>query len=210
VAKPIIKSTVGLFMLIAALRTGLFAAGPDHREGLAPGAAISDVRVTRVPWEHAGRRWDVERIRQHDDPVIQQALIVLGQAVNPIRVSAPAQIREIYARRLGAGAPPAGLNAFRAPYDPHIYVNMDSGVYTSAVRTRSALAVLKLAATLLHEQVHNTDGEFAAYRMQSDFVRSRLRSLPWRQQEAARLYVQNLDVRANAFAPRNRGGRPDL
>jgi hypothetical protein len=77
---------------------------------------------------------------------------------------------------------------------------MDSGVYTTAVRTRSALAVLKLAATLLHEQVHNTDGEFAAYRMQSDFVRSRLRSLPCRQQEEARLYVQNLDVRAQAFS----------
>ncbi len=138
---------------------------------------------------------------QHDDPVIQQALNVIGQPVNPVKVVGAREIREIYAR-VRAGAPPAGLNAFRATgdaSDPSIYVNRDSLVYKDAARTSSVFGLLKLAATLVHEQVHNTDGEFAAYRLQSDFVRSRLSSLPPRQQEEARRYLQGLDARANGL-----------
>ena len=43
--------------------------------------------------------------------------------------------------------------------DPHIYVNQRSLVYESAARTPSAITLLILAATLVHEQVHNTDLE---------------------------------------------------
>jgi hypothetical protein len=60
--------------------------------------------------------------------------------------------------------------------------------------------LLKLAATLVHEQVHNTDGEFAAYCIQADFVRSRVQGVSWRQREPVLLYVQGLDARARAFA----------
>jgi hypothetical protein len=84
------------------------------------------------------------------------------------------------------------------PSDANIYVNEASAVYASAVRKPSALALLKLAATLVHEQVHNTDGEFAAYRLQSDFVRSRLTSIPGQQRDEAHAYVQGLDARAFA------------
>lgn len=145
---------------------------------------------------------------QHEDPAIQQALIVLGQAVNPIRVAGPTQIRELYARTPGVGAPMAGLDAFRAPgdmNDPNIYVNGGSVVYRSAAPKPSAFALVKLAATLVHEQVHNTDGDLAAYRLQADFVRSRLKSVPRREQEEARLYVRRLDVRARTLERSNGG-----
>lgn len=133
----------------------------------------------------------------HDDPVIHRALVVVGQPLNPVRVVGIREIREIYAR-LRAGAPPAGLNAFRAAAgsDGPIYVNRDSEVYRSAARRPSPLDLLRLAATLIHEQVHNTDGEHAAYRLQSDFVRSRLNSLPWGQQAEARRYLHRLEARA--------------
>jgi len=148
----------------------------------------------------------------HEDAVIQQALTVLGLAVNPIRVVDLEEIREIYALA-GAAPPPPGLNAFRAPGDtgdPTIYVNNASRVYRSAARKPSPLALLKLAATLAHEQVHNTDGEFAAYRLQSELVRSRLNRVPWRQQEEARQYLQELDARANALARVERRCHPRL
>lgn len=138
----------------------------------------------------------------HADSAIQQALIVLGQAVNPVLVVGPEEIHEIYARA-GIGDPTAGLNAFRSPddmTDPNIYVNRDSAVYMNAVRKPSALTALKLAATLAHEQVHNSDGDAAAYRLQSDFVRDKLRGLPWHQQEGARRYLEELDARARALA----------
>lgn len=60
-------------------------------------------------------------------------------------------------------------------------------------------SVLILAGTLVHVQVRNTDRELAAYRLQADFVRGRLQSLPRRDHEAARRYVQQLDARARAF-----------
>lgn len=213
-----------------ALRTGLsFAATTDCPERLAPGAAISGTtmqapatfaslelptraevrrgrngreRVRLIVPELVAQRPDVERTMHHDDPAIQHALTVLGQAVNPIRVADAEEIREIYARTRG-GAPPAGLNAFRAPgdmSDPNIYVNKNSLVYRRAAQKPSALTMLKLAATLAHEQVHNTDRDFAASRLQSDFVRSRMNSMPWRQQEEARRYLQGLDARASALA----------
>jgi hypothetical protein len=101
------------------------------------------------------------------------------------------------------GDPPPELHAFRAPgdlSDPHIYVNAESAVYREALSKPSAVNTLKLAATLVHEQVHNTDREFAAYRLQSDFVRSRLKGLPSRQAEAAARFMENVEARARALA----------
>jgi hypothetical protein len=176
-------------------------------------ADTADVRQELAP----GR--EVERTMIHEDPVIQRALIVLGQEMNPIRVVGPDEIREIYAAIWGAGDASLGLDAFRAPgelSDPNIYVNKDSGVYRRAARELSALTLLKLAATLAHEQVHNTDGEPAAYRVQADFVRSRLQTLRWHQREEAQQHLQTLDARARALARLDRtlarrraGGRHD-
>jgi hypothetical protein len=184
VTEPIGKLAVDLILLIAALCPDLLA-GTNRSE------------------RPASVHCHPERRTQHDDPAIQQALTVLGQAVNPVRVLGEAQIREIYTRTLGTDPLPAGLNAFRVPRganDPNIYVNKESMVYTRAASKASAVALLKLAATLAHEQVHNTDGEFAAYRLQSDLVRSRLKSVPRLQQDEVRKYLQNLDARANAYA----------
>ncbi len=134
---------------------------------------------------------------------IEQAIVVLGQTVNPVRVVGATQIHELYARMAAARRQPHELNAFRAlggAADPQIYVNRDSAVFRTAARKPSALAILKLAATLAHEQVHNTDGELAAYRLQADFVRSKLESLPRSQREDARAYLQGLEAKVQALS----------
>ena len=129
--------------------------------------------------------------------------MVLGQNVNPVKVLDAEQINDIYAR--AAAAPPhlLELTAFRARgvvTDPHIYVNRESAIYRAAINKPSALTILKLAATLAHEQVHNTDGELAAYRLQSDFVRSKLEGVPRRQRKDACAYLQSLEAKAQAIA----------
>jgi hypothetical protein len=129
--------------------------------------------------------------------------MVLGQKVNPVKVLDAEQINDIYAR--AAAAPPhlLELTAFRARgvvTDPHIYVNRDSAIYRAATSKPSALKILKLAATLAHEQVHNTDGELAAYRLQADFVRSKLEGVPRRQRKDACAYLQSLEAKAQAIA----------
>ena len=134
----------------------------------------------------------------HDDPVIQRALLMVGQPISPVHVVSIQEIREIY-RRLGAGPPPAGLNAFRViaeGEDARIHVNRDSDLYRRAARNPSPFDLLRLAATLIHEQVHGTDGEYDAYRVQADFVRSRLMDLPRRHRDEARRYLDKLDERA--------------
>ena len=73
-------------------------------------------------------------------------------------------------------------------------------MYQAASRKLSPFTVVKLAAALAHEQVHHTDDEPAAYRLQSDFVRSRLNGLPWRQKEDARRHLAELEARARASA----------
>ena len=120
--------------------------------------------------------------------------------MNPIKVLGVGEIRVIYGRTPGAGVPPVGLNAFRAPGDPNIYVNNESVVYRSAARKPSAFAMIRLAATLLHEQVHNTEGEFGAYRVQSDFVRSRIRSVPRGERDQIDRYWGILEARAVLLA----------
>jgi hypothetical protein len=143
-------------------------------------------------------RSDVQRTMHHADAVIHHALRVLGQPINPIRVIGAEEIAEIYSTG-GIEDPPPGLLAFRSPgdaTDPTIYVNRASEVYLRATRKASPLNVLKLAATLAHEQVHNTDGEMAAYRLQADFVRGRIEDVSWREKEDASRYLAELDARA--------------
>jgi hypothetical protein len=61
------------------------------------------------------------------------------------------------------------------------------------------MAYLMLAATLAHEQVHNTDGEYAAYRLQADFLSSRLRELRSRERATALKYIHRMNVRSLIF-----------
>jgi hypothetical protein len=137
---------------------------------------------------------------RHADPAIERALRIVGHPLGPVNIVSLQEIREIY-RHLGAGAPPAGLNAFRlraGGAEARIYVNRDSRLYRRAARHPSPLDLLRLAATLVHEQVHDTDGEHAAYTIQADFVRCRLAGLPRKYRQDARLYLQQLDARADA------------
>ena len=121
-------------------------------------------------------------------------------------VLSPAQVREVYSRT-GGVVPPVGLNAFRIPEDPNIYVNAESEVYRDAARNRSAFHLLRLAATLLHEQVHETDDEYAARRLQADFVRSRLDALPPAQRASADRYWRTLEARAVSLGLAERRSR---
>jgi hypothetical protein len=167
--------------------------------GIGPAfASTEDCGQLPVP-----RPGDGPRTTEHHDPVIRQALALLGQAVNPVKVVGPEEVPETYRRWGSFLSPPSGLNAFRGPdrrCDPYIYVSRGARVYRASAAKPSPINLLKLAATLAHEQVHNSDGEHAAYRLQSDFVRSRIRSLSWRHRGEAQHYLGELDARAAAFA----------
>ena len=130
---------------------------------------------------------------------ISEAARTVDQPLNPVRVLSAPEVREIYRRTAGA-LPPVGLNAFRIQGDRNIYVNAESQVYRQAAREPTAFHVLRLAATLLHEQVHETDGEYAARRIQADFVRRRLNALPSSQRRSAHRYWRTLEVRAVSLA----------
>lgn len=133
------------------------------------------------------------------DPVIRRALLLLDD-VNPIAVLTTGEVREIYARTPGARTMPPGLIAFRLPDDPVIYINRDSVVYSSAATAPSAFASVRLAATLLHEQVHGTDGEYEASRIQADFVLSRMDRATPHERRQLRQYWEVLNARAAALA----------
>ncbi len=143
-----------------------------------------------------------------EDAVVAEALRVLPLAITNVRVLSALQVRQIYSRVAGT-VPPAGLNAFRIQGDPNIYFNAESEVYRDAARAGTAFHLLRLAGTLLHEQVHETDGEYAARRLQADFVRSRLHGLPSSQRERANRYWRTLEGRAISLAraerPRRKG-----
>jgi hypothetical protein len=116
------------------------------------------------------------RSTSHEDPTIQRALTVLGQGVNPIKVVSPEETSAIYAKY--GKQPSEGVLGFRAPGDKkdvNIYINSESNLYKQA--KRSPLAQTLLAGTLAHEQVHNTDGEEAARRIESDFLRSQMEKM---------------------------------
>lgn len=136
------------------------------------------------------------------DPTVRQALDYLGQRIDPIEVVSLAEATALYGRVPRAGAPSPGVNAFRLPLDgaiSGIFVNRESVTYRLAARRPTVLRLLRLAATLLHEQVHRSDGEHAAYRLQADFVRSRLRQVPRRERAEAERYLEGLETRAAVF-----------
>ncbi|HEX4932021.1 MAG TPA: hypothetical protein VFV33_02505, partial [Gemmatimonadaceae bacterium] len=60
------------------------------------------------------RPGDGPRTIEHDDPVIRQALQLLGQPVNPVKVVGPQELREIYRGWGSFLQPPRGLIAVRA------------------------------------------------------------------------------------------------
>ena len=140
------------------------------------------------------------------DTVVANAVRILPQAITNVRVLSALQVRQIYSRVAGA-VPPAGLNAFRIQGDPNIYFNAESEVYRDAARAGTAFHLLRLAGTLLHEQIHETDGEYAARRLQADFVRSRLQTLPSSQRERANRYWSTLEARAISLARAERARR---
>ena len=131
--------------------------------------------------------------------VAVRALLLVATPADDIRVLSSRQLQEIYLREAGT-APPAGLNAFRLQGDPKIYLNAESKVYEQSESRPGAFQSLRLAATLLHERVHETDGEYAARRIQADFVRSQLRSLPSSQRREGDRYWRTLEGRALSLA----------
>jgi hypothetical protein len=131
--------------------------------------------------------------------VALRALLLVTPPADEVRVLSSRQLDEIYLREAGT-RPPAGLNAFRLEGDPRIYLNAESKVYQQAGSRPRAFHALRLAATILHERVHETDGEYAARRLQADFVRSQLRSLPSSQRREAERYWSTLEGRALSLA----------
>ena len=137
--------------------------------------------------------------RSSEDPVITRAVHVLSQPVNEVRVLSLPELHQVF-QAAGGGSPPHGLIAFRRQQDPTIYISAASRVYLDAAERPSRFHLLRLAATLVHEQVHDTDGEDAAYRRQADFVRSRLASLPHEDRARGYDYWRTLEVRAISLA----------
>lgn len=135
----------------------------------------------------------------HVDPAVGSALRALSQPVNDVRVLSRPEVRELF-ERAGGGVPPAGLIAFRLKGDSTTYINAASEVYRDAAHRPSPFHLLRLAATLLHERMHDTHGEDEAYRRQADFVRSRLDSLPRTEWKRAHAYWRTLEVRAISMA----------
>jgi hypothetical protein len=145
--------------------------------------------------ETLARRGLVARTMEHADPVIRRALQFVGQALNPIRVLIPAEARATYARY--GRTPSSMMMAFRAPGDPNIYISCESDAYRKA-RNNDSLALLQLAATLAHEQVHGTEageeGERAARRIEADFIRSKLKNVHPVQRKDAERHLRVVEV----------------
>jgi hypothetical protein len=128
-----------------------------------------------------------------------RAVLLVAPPADDVRVLSSRQVQEIYLREAGT-TPPVGLNAFRLQNDPKIYVNAESKVYKQSESRPGEFHALRLAATILHERVHETDGEYAARRRQADFVRSQLRFLPSSQRRDADRYWRTLEGRALSLA----------
>jgi hypothetical protein len=194
-------------VLVGALALGLTSASVAVAQQASDGS-----RSTLGRPDHLSgiRRPDQVRSLQHSDPVIQRALVLVGQPLNPIRVAGPRLIQRLYSRVTEA-LPPPTLQAFRSgdPRDPLIYVYGRSAVYDDAAYQQTLLADLKLAAVLVHEHVHNTDREPAALRMEADFFRSQLRRVAHHRWLAARRYLGRLDGKAKAFAEAERRMREE-
>lgn len=126
------------------------------------------------------------RTQRHQDPAIQSALDIVNQALNPVKVVTPKEIVDIYAQRGIAKREPQierDVIGLRAPWaqgqehDPHLYINGASKQYQKAAKG-SDLQQLLLAASLVHEQTHETErgdvGERAARAIESSFLESKL------------------------------------
>jgi hypothetical protein len=132
------------------------------------------------------------RMTTHEDPTVQRALDLLGQGINPIKTVTPDGAKAIYEKY--GRQPSDNMLAFRAPgdkTDPNIYINNQSQMFKDAAK--DPLAQLLLAGTLAHEQVHNTDGEEAARRIESDFIRSKLGGLNYPQQQKAKQRIAGIE-----------------
>jgi hypothetical protein len=137
----------------------------------------------------------VERSMHHEDRVVERALALIGQQVNPVAVVNRAAIREIYSRIPGAGTPPPGLNGFRVAGDPALYINRDSDVYAAAAQDGSPFAILRLAAVIVHEQGHDGGSELDACRAQLDLVRRLASTVPQRESTRLQQYRDALEAR---------------
>lgn len=166
--------------------------------------------------EELTRRELSERSMTHEDAVIQRAMSLLGQPVNPVQVVSQSDVEAIYRE----AAPERvknrqdeirlwGVGGFRRPNDeedPNIYINKNHELYRRAKDKGDNLGNLLMAATLAHEQTHNTEhgneGERAARRIESDFLRSRIDTLPSHDRREALERLRMLDLMA-ANNPRN-------
>ncbi len=161
--------------------------------------------------EELAQRDLAARSSAHSDPVIQRALGLVGQGLNPIQVVGVPDIEQIYRESAPGAVGSDGARrrlgfvmALRRPddqIDPNIYVNKEAPAYKTARNPKDALAGLKLASILLHEQIHNTDDERTARIKQADFFRSRMGSLPQSQRAEAAEYLRVLDQSLPAPPP---------
>lgn len=151
------------------------------------------------------------RTDSNTDPVIQQALDILGQRVNPIKVVEPADYDSINLPKAlqPSTAKAVGFRVWRGkrPDEP-IYVNRQSNTYQNALNRQSPADALMLASTLAHEQTHETEhgdiGEGAAMRKQADFIQSRMPDLLKNEDDYRRIqhYLRQINARANKLLNR--------
>ena len=132
------------------------------------------------------------RSTQHENPTVQSALDLLGQGVNPIKTVTLDGARAIYEKY--GKQPSDNMLAFRAPgdqTDPNIYLNQESEMFRKA--GKDPLSKALLAGTIAHEQVHNTDGEAAARRIEADFLRMMLSKLNHPQQQELKKRIAGIE-----------------
>lgn len=151
-----------------------------------------------------------QRQMMHDDPVIQRALALVGQPLNPVRVVGVPEIEAIYQESEPGAVGSEGarkrlgfVKGFRRPgdhdrKDPNIYINKDNPAYKDARNAKNEWANLALAAILTHEQIHNTEsgaeGERAARIKEADFIRSKMDRLSRGGKEHAKERLRYLDT----------------
>lgn len=134
----------------------------------------------------------LRELQQTDDPAIRSALEIVGQQLNPVRVIGPDAIQKHYAGRDEVPSP--DMVAFRMPQDPYIYVNSESKQYNKAKKNKAARVAL--AGSLVHEQIHNTDGEEAARRKEADFLESKMRDVPVNDRRNMQLRIMAMNTLA--------------
>lgn len=156
---------------------------------------------------------EVARTTESSDPVVQRALLVANQPLNPVQPTPFDEIIKIYEQ---AGSPMSiqkktqkrdGLGGFRLLNDPKIYVNQDSIDFNNAKKNKPAFDAI-MASILLHEQVHNTEtgkeGEFPAHRLQADFLKSKIAEMdkPSQRREVSE-YADSMEKYAQMYEKAN-------